>query len=54
MSAVKAEMATLFYNTQTAIELMHVLNALGRPQNKIPTETNNETAASYVNATLKR
>ena len=53
-SAAEAETAALFYNTQTALELINILKALDHPQTTIPVKTDNETAASFVNDTLKR
>ena len=53
-SAAEAETAALFYNTQTALELINILEALGHPQKMIPIKTDNKTAASFVNDTLKR
>jgi len=53
-SAAEAETAALFYNTQTALELVHILRALGHPQQRIPIKTDNATAASFVTDTLKQ
>jgi len=53
-SAAEAETAVLFFNAQTAIELVHILKALGHPQTAVPIKTDNATAASFVNDTLKR
>ncbi len=35
-SAAEAETAVLFYNTQTAVELLPILRALGHPQRAVP------------------
>ncbi len=53
-SATEAETTALFYNTQTALELVHILHALGHPQRAIPVKTDNETAAAFVHNSLKR
>ena len=53
-SASEAETVALFYYTQTDFELLNILEALGHPQKTIPIKTDNETAASFVNDTLKR
>ena len=53
-SAAEAETAALFYNTQTALELMHILQALGHPQDRNNIKTDNATAASFVTDTLKQ
>ena len=53
-SAAEAETAALFYNTQMALELVHILRALGHPQQPISIKTDNVTAASFVKDTLKQ
>ena len=53
-SAAEAETTALFYNTQMALELVHILCALGQPQRPIPIKTDNATAASFVRDTLKQ
>ena len=52
-SAAEAETAALFYNAQTALEIINILNALGHKQSMVNIKTDNETAASFVNDTLK-
>ena len=53
-SAAEAETAALFYNAQTALELVQILNALGHPQHHIPIKTDNVTASSFVTSTIKQ
>jgi len=53
-SAAEAETAGLFYNVQSAINVIHILNALGHNQNSVPIKTDNSTAASFVADTLKQ
>ena len=53
-STAEAETAALFYNSQTAVELLHILHALGHPQGAVPIKTDNATAASFVTDTLKQ
>ena len=50
-SAAEVETAALFFNTQTALEILHTLQALGHHQRDIPVKMDNETAASFVNDT---
>ena len=47
-SAAEAETAALFYNTQTALELISILNALDHPQTTVPIKTDNKTAAFFL------
>ena len=49
-----AETAALFYNAQMALELLHIFRALGHPQPAVPIKTDNATAASFVDDTLKQ
>ena len=53
-SAAEAETAALFFSTQTALEIVHILHALGHPQFDILVKTDNETAAVFENDTLKQ
>ena len=52
-SAAEAETGALFHNCKTAIELKHMLEALGHKQRTIPIKIDNSTASSFANATLK-
>ena len=52
-SAAEAETAGIFTNCQTAIPIQHMLNILGHKQPPTPVKTDNKTAASFSNNTLK-
>ncbi len=54
VSATEAETAALFFNAQADLELVHILQALGYPQTKIPIKTDNTTATVFVNSTIKQ
>ena len=53
-SAEGAETAGLFHNCQTAVMIRNMLFALGHIQPPTPAKTDNSTAASFVNNTLKK
>ena len=53
-SAAEAETAGLFHNCQTAVMIRNMLLALGHVQPPTPSKTDNSTAASFVNDTLKK
>ena len=52
-SAAEAETAGLFCNAQYDVNVINILNALGRPQGATPIKTDNATAASFVVDTIK-
>ena len=47
-SAAEAEIGGLFHNTQVAIPIRHMLQALGHPQPPTPLKTDNSTANGFV------
>ena len=47
-SAAEAETAALFHNAQIALEIKHILLALGHPQPLIRLKTDNSTAAGFI------
>ena len=53
-SAAEAETSALYHNGKTSIEIKHMLEAVGHPQNVIPIRTDNSTAAAFCNSTLKQ
>ena len=52
-SAAEAETSAIFLNCKTAIWIKHMLEALGHQQKIIPLKTDNSTADSFSNSTLK-
>ena len=52
-SAAEAETGALFHNGKTAIEIQHILQALGHKQASTYIKTDNSTAFSYCKDTLK-
>jgi len=53
-SAAKAELGTLFINDQESIPVCITLEELGHPQPPTPIQTDNSTAAGFVNNTIKQ
>lgn len=51
-SAAEAETTGLFFNCQTAINIRHMLEALGHPQPPTPIRTDNSIATSFANSTF--
>ena len=47
-SAAEAEMAALFHNAKTALEIRNILTALDHKQPIIPLKTDNTTAAGFI------
>ena len=52
-SAAEAETAGIFTNCQLAIPIRRMLHILGHPQPPTPIKTDNKTATSFANNTLK-
>eukprot|EP00957_Ditylum_brightwellii_P093196 7096372-Ditylum_brightwellii.AAC.1 len=52
-SAEEAECGTLFHNSQTAMDLRNLLEAIGHPQQLTKIKTNNKTANSFVYASMR-
>ena len=53
-SAAEAETAAIFHNSQNAVDMRNLLTALGHKQPATPVKTDNSTATSFVNDTIKR
>ena len=53
-SSAEAETGGLYANCLFAIQIRHMLNALGHPQPPTPIKTDNKTAAAFANNTLKQ
>ena len=53
-SAAEAELAALFMNSQEATALRNCLEAMGFPQSATPLKTDNSTASSILNNTMKQ
>ena len=53
LSAAEAETGGVFENSQTSITIKHMLETLGHPQPPTPIKTDNATASSFFNKTLK-
>ena len=53
LSVAEAEIGALFHNAKTAIHIRKMLEALGHRQQTIRIKTDNSTAESYCNKTLK-
>eukprot|EP00957_Ditylum_brightwellii_P112875 8606296-Ditylum_brightwellii.AAC.1 len=51
-SMKKAECSALFHNSQTAIGLRNLLEAIGHPQQPTKIKTNNKTSNSFVHASM--
>ena len=53
-SVSEAEIASLFINTKLTLPIRHTLLELGHPQPPTPIQTDNSTAAAFVNETIKQ
>ena len=53
-SAAEAELGALFLNAQTICPFQIALDELGHPQPATPLQTDNSTASSIVNDTIKQ
>jgi hypothetical protein len=51
-SATKAELGALYITAWEMIPLWHVLEEIGWPQSKLPIQTDNSTAASFIHDTI--
>ena len=52
-SSAEVETGGIYANFQTAIQLRHMLQALGHKQHPTAIKTDNKTAGQFVNKTLK-
>eukprot|EP00957_Ditylum_brightwellii_P066803 5069381-Ditylum_brightwellii.AAC.1 len=52
-SAAEAECSALFHNSQTAMGLRNLLEAVGHPQQPTKIKANNKTANSFVHASMR-
>jgi len=53
-SAGEAEIGTVFHSAQDVIPLRNALEDMGHPQPPIPIQTDNTTAAGFLNNTIKQ